>query len=150
MSAPGMGSSILLVSDSPLVFADLADILKTDPDLDVRLVPDTDTAAESIAAEKPHLIICRCSAFEALSQVCEEKEGDDTGALPPFFLLLFQGTDAREVAAALGRGAHDYIEESLCRQNPPSQASFAPPQKKAAGGIVERGEKARRGERASG
>ena len=116
MSAPGMGSSILLVSDSPLVFAALADILKTDPDLDVQLVPDTDKAAERIAAEKPHLIICRCSAFETLSRVCEEREGDDAGALPPFFLLLFQGTDAREIAAALERGAHDYIEESLCGQ----------------------------------
>jgi len=116
MSAPGMGSSILLVSDSPLVFADLADILKTDPNLDVRLVPDTDKAAERIAAEKPHLIVCRCSAFETLSQVCEERESDDTGALPPFFLLLFQGADATEVVAALERGAHDYIEESLCRQ----------------------------------
>ena len=89
MSAPGMGSSILLVSDFPLVFADLANILKTDPDLDVRLVPDTDTAAERIAAEKPHLIICRCSAFEALSQVCEEREGDDTGGPAPFLFSFF-------------------------------------------------------------
>jgi len=116
MSAPDAASRILLVSDSPLVFAPLADILRTDPSLDVHVVSDTTEAAESIAAEAPHVIICRCSAFETLSSVCEERVDEDTGILPPFFLLLSQGTDARKVAEALEQGAHDYIEESLCAE----------------------------------
>lgn len=116
MSAPDMGSKILLVSDSPLVFAPLADILKTDPSLDVHLVSDTDKAAESIALLPPHIIVCRSRAFEVVSRACKEREGGDTGILPPFFLLLLEGTDARDVADAMERGAHDYIEESLCGQ----------------------------------
>jgi len=116
MSAPDAGSLILLVGDSPLAFAPLADILKTDAGLEVHLVSDTEKAAKSIATERFHVIICRCDAFGVLSRVCEEGGDEDSGILPPYFLLLSQGTDARKVAKALDQGAHDYIEESLCAE----------------------------------
>ncbi len=116
MSTPKTGSRILLVSDSPLVFGPLADILNTAGDLGVQLVSDVEKAAQSIAADKPDLIICRCSAFVALSEAGVGGDNDGARVLSPFFLLLSRGTDGREIAMGLKQGAHDYIEESLCEE----------------------------------
>jgi len=111
MSFPGTGSRILLVADSSPAFARVAEILKSDESLRMQLISDTERAAQCIAADEPDIVICRCRAYEALSQASLDNEGDRV--FSPFFLLLSRGTDGREIAMGLERGAHDYIEESL-------------------------------------
>lgn len=110
------GFAILLVCAETEGCGAIENILRSDKAFDVYRARNGPDAVRFARETEADLIICSREEYSTCIDCHGEAGGQKDTPLAPLFLLLADGTSARDIAQSLEDGADDFIEKQACEE----------------------------------